>query len=96
MEATRLDMAASVARLLAGAISFLYLLLALPQLDGFEPAKLASPWYAAGLFLTLAWLPLLWLHVRTAGRRLNGIELAASFGPLVLFAGFFSLLFALA
>ena len=96
METTRIDLSASVARLVAAAISFLYFILLLPHLAGFEPAKLSSPWYAAALLVALVWLPLLWLHARTRGKRLSGVELAASFAPLVFFGGFFSLLFALA
>ena len=96
MGTTRTDLAAFVARLVAAAISFLYFILVLPHLQGFEPAKLASPWYAAAMVVALAWLPLLWLHVRTSSKHLSSVELAASFAPLVLFGGFFGLLFALA
>ena len=96
METTRLDWAASLARLVAAVISFLYLILALPHLEGFEPANLLSLWYVAALFVALIWLPLLWFHVRTSGKHLSTLELAASFGPLVFFGAFFGLLFALA
>jgi hypothetical protein len=91
-----MDLAASVARLVAAVISFLYMVLLLPHLEGFKLAKLLSPWYAAALLVALIWLPLLWLHVRTSGKRLSALELAGSFGPLVFFACFFGLLFALA
>lgn len=96
MDTTRIDSAAAVARLVGAALSFLYMILAVPHLDGFAPAKLSSPWYAAALLVALIWLPLLWLHVRMSGKRLSAVELAASFGPMVLLGGFFGLLFALA
>ena len=94
MESTRLDLVASVARLVAGTISLLYLIVLLPHLD--SPANLSSPWYVGSLLVALIWLPLLWLHTRTIGRGLSGVELATSFAPLVFIGGFFSLLFALA
>ena len=95
METAGMDLAASAARLVAGVLSLLYLIVLLPHV-AFEPANLLSPWAAGSLLFALLWLPLLWLHVQTSGRGLSRVELAASFAPLVFMGGFFSLLFALA
>lgn len=96
MDTAQLEIAASVARLLGAAISFLYLMLLLPHLGGFQPANLASPWYVAAILVALLWAPLLWLHARTVNKRLSALELTASFSPLVLMCGFWGLIFAVA
>jgi hypothetical protein len=93
MEKNGINLAASVARLTAVALSFLYMLLILPHLAGFEPSNLTSPLYTSTLLIAVLWMPLLWFHARTTGAHLKPVALAASFAPLGLLFGFFALLF---
>ncbi len=88
-----MNLAGSVARLAAAAMSFLYMILVIPHLAGFESSKLASPLYTGALLVAVLWMPLIWFHLRTTGSHLGAFGLAASFAPLALLLCFFTLLF---
>lgn len=84
---------ASVARVSAAVVSFFYMILLLPHLAGFEPENMTSGWYVAALTIAFSWVPILVMHARA--RQLDErLLLALSFAPMILFVGFFTLLFA--
>ena len=84
---------ASVARTSTAAVSFLYMIGLMPHLGGFELEKLTSGWFVSALAIAFFWVPMVVIHVRA--RRLDKrLLLALSFGPMILFVGFFALLFA--
>ncbi len=83
---------AFIARIGAALVSFLYMLILLPHIEGIEAHHFSSIWFLGAWIVALVWIPLLLLQ-----RRLDQLEepviIGLSVAPLFLFAIFFGMLF---
>jgi len=80
--------AAFIARVLAAAISLVYLVLLVPHFSGLTLEKLTYPWTLTGVVVAFLWLPVLLFH-RWFGTEGSPLRTALSFVPLLAIMAFF-------